>query len=350
VKSTCCSFSLLLFVALCGLSPIAHGEPPPRYEVVYLRGSLNGSIDATAINNSGDIAGRFWAADLSIHAFLYRDGVVQDLPPAGGEAAYDYGFDLNDAGQFVGAFLGSFRGNPPLQTPPGFQRVMPTGLNNFGVIVGSAVDNAGKEVPFVYSNGVFTPLPMLSYGRYCIAWRVNNNGLIIGDSSDSNGRVFAVTYTGTNLNNLGTLPGDVFSSVTALNDSGHVVGVSAKLDQVGEITEARGFFYSQGRMTLLPTQRLFPWTYPTAINKQDQIVGFSEWVGANGETRQAPFLVSSGRIHDVNELLEPRKNPIHIQYVHDINDDGWMVGSGHDNVSYGAILLRPIGKGNGPRK
>jgi probable HAF family extracellular repeat protein len=348
VKSSCRILPVVLSVTLYGLSLIARGEQPPRYEMVDLSASWGGSIEATAINNSGLIAGRFWTADQTIHAFLYQNGVVQDLAPVEGGDAYI--FDLNDAGQFVGGFPESFRGNPPLQLPPGFQAAFPAGLNNLGVIVGTALDNALNEVPFVYSNGVFTALPVMAYGQYSAAVRVNNQGLVIGDSYDSNGHFFAVTYAGTNLTNLGTLPGDNFSSANALNDLGHVVGVSGKFDPPDEITEETGFIYREGQMAPLPMLRHFATTIPFAINKHDQIVGFCDWLGSDGTSRQTPFLVTNGRIHDVNELLAPRKNAIHIEYVNDINDEGWIVGSGYANGISRAILLRPIGKASGSQK
>jgi probable HAF family extracellular repeat protein len=59
----------------------------------------NNSV-AGAINSSGHVVGRMQVAENEHHAFVWRDGVTEDLPTLGG--VFTGASDINDPGQIVG--------------------------------------------------------------------------------------------------------------------------------------------------------------------------------------------------------------------------------------------------------
>jgi probable HAF family extracellular repeat protein len=58
---------------------------------------------ATAVNDAGDVAGYVFPTDRSSHAFLYRDGAMTLIGPAGNNSA---AFDINARGTVVGQYNG----------------------------------------------------------------------------------------------------------------------------------------------------------------------------------------------------------------------------------------------------
>jgi probable HAF family extracellular repeat protein len=106
-----------------------------------------------------------------------------------------------------------------------------------------------------------------------IAWGINNRNEVIGVSDlpgDSTFHAFRWTKA-TGMQDLGTLPGDVASSGSGINDAGIVVGLSLDAKFNG-----RAFLWRNGNMTdlntLAPTSPLFLLS-ACSINFQGQITG-----------------------------------------------------------------------------
>jgi hypothetical protein len=110
-----------------------------------------GNADLFAINNSGQIIGRYFTGSPIYAGFLYDNGVYTLL---------DYiHAAINDSGEIVGTTYndqGFLYDNGVYTTidVPGSSYTELTGINNLGQIVGY-----GSEGAFIYYDGVFTMLP-----------------------------------------------------------------------------------------------------------------------------------------------------------------------------------------------
>lgn len=105
-----------------------------------------------------------------------------------------------------------------LGTFPGHDRSYALAINNLGTVIGSSEsDSSNSQVPFVWRDGVMTPLPLLAGDTSAIALAVNNLGQIVGRSGNTavmwiEGAVIALDDAGA-----------VFSSANGINDRGQIV-------------------------------------------------------------------------------------------------------------------------------
>jgi len=282
---------------------------------------------ANAINDAGEVVGYTITASNKKHAFIYTEGVVNDLGTLGGLESVAN--DVNASGQIVGwadmsngtqrpfiftdkmqpiSTLASptansassindngkiaLNGNPsviystgpeaavPLKyTLPGFPNQLFTAgvsikaLNNSSVAVGQASLHGAGGWPdaFMYTpsplTSIILPVPgTTSVGYPSTANDINNFGWIVGSD---NQRAF-VSHDG-QLYSIGTLPGDSASYADGIDDSEDVVGAS------GHDGVYHAFIYTNGKMvdlnSLLPANSGWILTEATAINNQGQIVG-----------------------------------------------------------------------------
>ena len=172
-----------------------------------------------------------------------------------------------------------------------------------------------------------TVLPPLAYGPHAVLWRndgtphdlgnlsggfknvglsINNQGQVVGGSqvtdtsTPSNGvHAFLWTRQTGKMQDLGTLPGDVASGATSINDPGDVVGVSFDPDG-----NPRAFLWRNGTMTDLNTlvpddAPLFP-LFATAVNSRGEIVGFGATQGGDVHG----FLLTPANGNSQNESAE----------------------------------------------
>lgn len=157
-----------------------------------------GQSAATAINNKGQVVGSASATVAGRpypmqHAFLYEDGVMQDLGTPGDYYGFSSARDINDAGQVVGE----------AQTP----------LGSFA---------------FLYSDGVMKSLGSLS-GLASAANAISETGIVVGTFQRADGINHAFIYTEeqgmVDLNSL--LPADsgwVLTGAGDINAQGIIVG------------------------------------------------------------------------------------------------------------------------------
>lgn len=310
--------------------PAPQSTPTERYTVTDL-GTLGGESEARAINNVGQVAGFYrTGSGFDSRAFLWEDGVMQNLGSLGGDRSEAYG--INDSGQVVGMSYtssGTFRAfrwqNGVMQDlgTLGGTHSSARAINNAGQIVGMASTSAGPQHAFLWSGGM-ADLGALDYGSD--AYGVNESGQVVGyaqvgtvDPWEMYGHAFL--WNGS-MQDLGTL-GWAQSQANAINDNGQVVG-----HLVNDNQDDWHAFLSQGggMQDLGGTQSV---AYD--INNAGLIVG---------ESGGRAVLWDNGQRQDLNSLI-PADSGWILSSARAINERGQIVGRGSFNGQTRAFLLSP---------
>jgi probable HAF family extracellular repeat protein len=167
------------------------------------------------------------------HAFVYRDGVVQDLGTLGG--GYGAGYAISDRGVVVG---------------------------------NSTVAGESAIHPFLWRDGVMRDLGSFG-GYFSIANDVNNHGVAVGTAVDAAGGAYAFYSDGGAIQRL--LPGlPSPQNAKAINDRGAIVG---------DLGQNGSFLYDDGVITRLESVAAVQaagWArlVPTGINNRGWITGW----------------------------------------------------------------------------
>jgi probable HAF family extracellular repeat protein len=253
-----------------------HQQGPPQYTVVKYDASLGGTNSrGYAINNRGWVAGfSNLAGNTSRHAALWRDGAITDLGTLGGPNSAVFWPGLNDRGLVVG--IAQTADPEPLGESWSCAAFFPGATGTGKTCLG-----------FVWKHGVMSPLPTFG-GNNGYAAAVNDNGRIVGwaettvhDPTCVAPQVLqfraAVWIPKRNrMRQLRPLPGDSTSAATAINDRGHVDGISGDCDiAVGRFSARHAIRWRHGVPSELPNLGGISWHTPTAINNRGDIVGFS---------------------------------------------------------------------------
>jgi probable HAF family extracellular repeat protein len=191
---------------------------------------------------------------------VWRDGKVHRLPTYPGDPD-GVALAINDHGRIVGSSGICSPFQPTLLNLQGVHPILwehgkAIDLGNLGGTTGAAGGN--------------------------IAWNLNNHGEVVGVSDlvgDSNFHAFRWTRE-KGMQDLGTLPGDVNSTGSGINDAGDIVGLS--LDQN---FNGRAFLWNEGKMTdlntLIPPNSLLSLVSACGIDDHGQIAGLG--VTSTGE-------------------------------------------------------------------
>ncbi len=190
---------------------------------------------AKAINNKGQIVGSSStnSVDGASHAFLYQDGMMQDLGTLGGNVSS--ADDINESGQVVGYAMVAGGANHAFLWENGTMRDLGTlggsesyafGINDRGQVTGYSETASGGWNAFLWENGTMQNLEAPSGHHSSWAYDINIDGQIVGDAYDDYESVAALWENGTTskLNDL--LPDDSqwMALANAINDKGQVVG------------------------------------------------------------------------------------------------------------------------------
>ena len=198
-----------------------------------------GTAFAMSINDRGQVVG--YLGVTHNRAVLWQDGVMTDLGTLGGARAVAHG--INNRGQIAGASETSSGEWHAFLWQDGVMSDLgaigtPLDINERGQIVGWRETDVGWESAFLWDNGVVTDLGSLG-GVSTRARAINERGQIVGESESASGMAHAFLWQDEVMIDLGTLEGDVYSSATAINDCGQIVGSSAHMvDDYGEMQAA----------------------------------------------------------------------------------------------------------------
>ena len=314
-------------------------------------GSLgNGEVAVTSLNNFQQSTGSALSNSVNNKrsAFLYSDGNMTNIENLA--ATYSQGQDVNNSGVSVG-----------------------------GLQLTDAVTNQYSYKAYVYDPQAgqmiylddIAPVNEIPDGSVCSydCWNlirangINSQGVITGDAFAPHaadnfptfsfgpimGKSRAYVYDGQSLISLGTLGGD-FSRGQAINDLGHVAGVSDLYHEVfsspfdpNPVTNlpdpSRVFFYDGKNMNDRGVLDGGLGSIVEAMNNKDEIVGsvvFDGYKHAFISTRQAMI--------DLNSLITSSSDWTELTHATDINDNGAIVGYGLINGETHGFKLVPVEK------
>jgi probable HAF family extracellular repeat protein len=331
---------LVVASALAWLPLISRAQ---SYSIVDLQPG-SGFDDALAygLSQNGKITGTGTvSATGELHAFIYANGVFQDL----GMLGYPYGADgvaINNNGQVAATGYG-----------PGYQALLYSGgtvrrlgsidgpgnseglsINSLGHIVGRAQNGDGGYQGFTYF-GTFAALGVDT------ARGINDSDQVVGSvgyywtyGGYVHGVEHAFVMTGGVLTDIGNLGGGLRTNTEAysINNVGQVTGYSTTSD--GSI---HAFLYSGGTMADLGTIDPY-YTYGISINSSGSVLGVIEtYVGG----LVGAFLYSNGTLHDLADLLGEDGSAWSQLTPAQINDAGWIVGYGTIGGATHGFLARP---------
>jgi probable HAF family extracellular repeat protein len=223
---------------------------------------------AVAINRDGHVAGWRLTADGHRRAFVWKGAGPIDIGTLGG--LYSEPAAINDAGQVVG--VSCTAGAPA---------------------IGLGCTDGGERHAFLWDDGVMVDLGTLG-GSWSTATALNAAGTVVGGSSTGEYGRRAFLWRDGMMQDLGDLL--AVAEALAVNDADQVIGYG--LNERGAF---RAFFWEDGVAQELGTldsdSWSDPWSYPTAINRAGQVVG---WSGFKGFMRA--FLWQSGVMTELGSL------------------------------------------------
>jgi len=349
--------SRLLFPLLVCLSPGTSRAVPPRYAVVEI-GLLPGYGSfgyANGINNHGDVVGtsHFFSEIPSWppvivnrwHAFLWRDGVLQDLgtlyDDSSTSTATSSANAISDAGVIVGisgppdsgiwvAFQWKDGQMTALPLLPGGQTSEAYDVNDLGWITGGAstAASARNNHAVVWKGGIPQSLDPLQDDThsYSYGYGINRQGDIVGYSSVIG--AFTVPHDGPL--SLQAIP-NVFGKADDINNAGQVTGSRFSTNSWSTLGEP--FLWQSGTYTALPAPNGQYDYNASAINEAGDVVGRYH----NIVQQARACLWSKGEVYDLNSLVVGGPHET-LMWAKDINDLGQIVGSGTSRP----FLLTPL--------
>jgi probable HAF family extracellular repeat protein len=308
------SFGLATLFLLCVATAVAQ----TTYTVTDL-GTLGGTFGlAHGVNNRGQVAGfATIPGDTAQNAFFWQKGTKTGIPSAFGGPDSNAFFRPSESGQVAGQ-AETANADPNAEDFCGYGTHLVC-------------------LPFVWQNGVMSPLPLLDGGNNGAAFAINDRGRAAGQSEIGTPdptcgptppppffiflETRAVIWDNGRVQPLAAFPGDSQANAIAINDLGQAVGVSGDCFAFqGGLDHA--VLWQNGTVTDLGTLGSSNNNGAININNQGQVVGFSD---LTGDIAQHAFLWQNGVMTDLGTL------PGDIgSFAPGINDKGQVTGGSFD--------------------
>jgi uncharacterized membrane protein len=265
---------------------------------------------ATAINNSGVIAGEGDDGDSRPNVVTFKNGVATFIDSG---ANNSHAIAVLNNGQVVGNYLKGFGGtaawNPTIWAEDKPGRYKRTFLPQFPDLTWS----------YVYANGA------------------NNSGVVVGQVSSTQWSARGGLWKNDSkhtLTLLNPLPGEWDSYAMAINDLGVVAGISdvGVFSQTPVVWSADAA-HSIHALPLLPGENT---GYVVGINNDGTVIGSH---GPNS----APAVWINGEIVDIQSALDESGAGWTITMATHINNRGQIVGGGMHNGHWRGFVLTPVG-------
>lgn len=288
---------------------------------------------ATAINNRGDVVGiAFDATGQKVQPFHVKDRAFHLLPnPRGAEMGFAQG--VNDRGVVVGSALTGdtvqatvWRDGKPASLDAGVTLSAASGINDSGQIVGSGkAATDGDLVGLLWErNGKAKRLGAFALNA------IADNGFIVGvrvkndtfqPIAVQDGKVMALP-----------LPAGAAGAVAgATNGKSAIVGAALVGDRFQAVC------WDRSKATLLPGLRASGLSSALSVNHKGDIVGTSE----TGEGEFSATLWRNGKPMDLNEMV-PDRSGWRAVVATGINSNGFVTGWAMKGERVSGFLLGPI--------
>ncbi len=333
--SLCCFLLLAALAAVRAPRPAVAGTVPAYSITALALPTPSQSGYLTAVNGSGQVVG--WSGvNGSSRGFLLQDGAGAVLPPHRRDID-SHALGINDRGVVVGYSRGAFtrgvlwkKGKPKLlKSLRGLPYSTAHDVNDRGQIVGDASKGQGDLVPVLWKGSSARKLPVLPGATRSLARAINNRGQIVGYSGS--GQIsYACSWERGRITKLPLVGGYTESSAEDLNEAGQVVG-SVSQDSAGPAV-----VWQEGLPSVLPGLG-GPDAGAKAINEAGLIVGIAQLPSGVSHA----VLWREGQVYDLNDLIPTGSGWI-LESALNVNDQGWIVGTGQLNFQDRTFLLRPL--------
>jgi probable HAF family extracellular repeat protein len=300
-------------------------------------GTFGKNTYAYDINNAGQIVGASETDEGFGRAFVWQNGTMTPLPQPSGIRSIGYG--INESGRVAGAYENSsFQLHAAAWQGPTFSNLGGGPYDPFYSVaytaneLGTVVGNFRGHAVYWDVLGVIHELttPVTTGG----AQGVNNLGQIVGRYDYTTNVSHPFVWEGGVLTDLGTLGGPNGAAYD-INDAGQIVGWA---DKTGG--GQRGFRWSAG---MIHDLGVLPGTSNSQAYDQNNL---GQIVGASGDNLSLPYnnrgvLWDNGQVHDLTAMLPPGWQIISAQAI---NDQGQIVGWGsfEGDSRVRGLLLTPV--------
>ena len=260
-----------------------------RYDLPLPPGTTQGVL--YAVNRAGSAVGI--GNGVNERAVVYHRGVMTLLAPLAG--ARTVAEDIDEAGFVVGASSDAAAGHPHtavLWTPDGQPVSLgtPASATSFARAINAAHQIVGEvgyatgPQPFLWENGTLRSLAVLPGDPHGSAADINEHGVIAGSSRDLSPPVYkesqAVIWIDGVVQALPMPAGVAWSSSTAINDGGQVVGEASRHPNGPK----HSFLWRNGTLAFLEelTAAYPGWSFGavTDIDEAGRITGWGDLNGA----------------------------------------------------------------------
>ncbi|MEN9283865.1 MAG: hypothetical protein RLZZ179_1358 [Verrucomicrobiota bacterium] len=350
-------------VAICCFlaSHFVVGAELPRYEVSKVADlyPLNSPVErAGRLTNDGSVfSGN--AVEGQLFAFTGLGGSprldIPAIPNAVGQGNTGNGLNFNETRQIVQSVYNNvFETNstshePFLYTPgagwsslgkPAGQNAIVTTINEVGQVLAAGLNSDNDETSaWLYSQGAgWINLGNLGHSSgFARGAELNDVGVVVGRSVDVNGNTVPFFYTdGAGMEAITDEGTAIFGEATAVNNAGLVTGSA----------NGRAFAFDVSTMELT-------WITPDGtglraydINDAGSIIGATRMGGSifGIPSDTAFYWDAENGLTGIDNLIGDAVNDWFITDAADINDDGWILGTGfqRSDRTFHQVLLRPV--------